>query len=294
MPAERIEIVSPTFDVEADRKLLDEVRAYLGREEAVNAIQLSGLVAVEAFDLGTVVLVARNAAGIAGVAVYGGPYNMLLSHIEDDAAPAAMAGAVVERGIAIPGVMGLVPHSRRFADAWVARTGGEVTPGMAQRILAAATVTQPENVPGRARMMAGNDRQTVLDWFTAFRIEAEGVTPEEAGKTVESLLDPPDRTAGNVIWEDAAGVPVSVARYKRPTPHGISIGPVYTPPAQRRRGYAAAVTAAATRLCLEQGFLFVCLYTVASNATANHVYESIGYRFVAESMIYRLAVGTAA
>ena len=68
---------------------------------------------------------------------------------------------------------------------------------------------------------------------------------------------------------------------------------MYTPPEHRRHGYAAAVTAAVTQQMLERGYAFVCLYTNASNATANHVYESIGYRLVADSAIYRLQAGVA-
>jgi predicted GNAT family acetyltransferase len=38
---------------------------------------------------------------------------------------------------------------------------------------------------------------------------------------------------------------------------------------------------------LDRGREFVCLYTNAASTTANHVYEGIGYTFVADSMQYR-------
>jgi RimJ/RimL family protein N-acetyltransferase len=54
-------------------------------------------------------------------------------------------------------------------------------------------------------------------------------------------------------------------------------GPVYTPPAHRRHGYAAAVTANATATALEKGAAQVVLYTDVDNPTSNSVYMSIGY-----------------
>jgi hypothetical protein len=47
---------------------------------------------------------------------------------------------------------------------------------------------------------------------------------------------------GRFLWEQNG--PVSLAGFTGPTPNGIRIGPVYTPPAHRRRGYASALVAA--------------------------------------------------
>ena len=55
------------------------------------------------------------------------------------------------------------------------------------------------------------------------------------------------------------------------------IGPVYTPPARRRRGYGSAVTARATQAALQAGANDVVLYTDLSNPTSNAIYQSIGY-----------------
>jgi predicted GNAT family acetyltransferase len=105
------------------------------------------------------------------------------------------------------------------------------------------------------------------------------------------MFDRLDSRSGGLVWLDEGGTRVSVACYKAPTMNGIRIGPVYTPPELRRRGYAGAVTAATTQLMLDRGYGFACLYTDAGNATANHVYESIGYAFVADSIQYRFMEG---
>ena len=64
-----------------------------------------------------------------------------------------------------------------------------------------------------------------------------------------------------------------------PAVAGVSrVAGVYTPPAWRGRGYAGAVTAAATRAAYAAGARHVCLFTDAANPTANGVYERLGYR----------------
>jgi predicted GNAT family acetyltransferase len=62
-----------------------------------------------------------------------------------------------------------------------------------------------------------------------------------------------------------------------PTPTGIRIGPVYTPPDRRRRGYASALVAAASQAALDEGRRQVFLFTDLANPTSNHIYAAIGY-----------------
>jgi predicted GNAT family acetyltransferase len=66
-------------------------------------------------------------------------------------------------------------------------------------------------------------------------------------------------------------------RLRRPTPNGIRIGPVYTPPGLRRRGYASAATAAASQTELDNGRRYIFLFTDLSNPTSNKIYQQIGY-----------------
>ena len=71
--------------------------------------------------------------------------------------------------------------------------------------------------------------------------------------------------------------------YGSPTPNGMRIGPVYTPPELRGRGYASALTAEVSQRVLDAGKRFCFLYTDRSNPTSNAIYERIGYRTVAEA-----------
>ena len=282
-----IDILIPTGDATNDQPLLDTVRTYLVREEAINTIQLSGFHARDAFDPQNMVLMARSRAEIVGVATLQAPFNLLLSHIEHEAAIPALAAWARQLDWQPPGVTGPSAAALAFATAWRDLTGQQFRPGMAQRILATSMVRHPSGVPGSWRLTGEADAGLLLDWFAAFVVEADLGSKDDAATAAEALLKDQRPGTGNVLWLDATGQPVSLARYKAPTPHGVRIGPVYTPPDHRRRGYGSAVTAAATQLMLDRGFGFVCLYTDAANPTSNHVYEEIGYRLVADSMQFR-------
>jgi predicted GNAT family acetyltransferase len=64
-----------------------------------------------------------------------------------------------------------------------------------------------------------------------------------------------------------------------PAAAGVArVGPVYTPPAARGRGYGSAVTATASQAAIDAGASHVVLYTDLSNPTSNAIYQAIGYR----------------
>lgn len=77
--------------------------------------------------------------------------------------------------------------------------------------------------------------------------------------------------------------------YQRPTPNGMAIGPVYTPPEHRRHGYATSLVAQQTQWLLDEGKKCCFLYTDLHNPTSNSIYQRIGYRQVAESSEYHFS-----
>jgi hypothetical protein len=127
------------------------------------------------------------------------------------------------------------------------------------------------------------DRPLLLEWLRAFTFEAIP-RPEEDIERMEHLLDT------RFIGEDAAmwlwerdGEPVSLAGYTGPTLTGTRVGPVYTPPEHRRRGYASALVAELSGFLLGRGHRACFLYTDLANPTSNAIYERIGYERVAEA-----------
>jgi len=203
------------------------------------------------------------------------PWNLVLSLTSDPGALAALVADLEGAGISIPGVNGPIAIARAFAALWCEPHGLTSGPAVAERIYRLEQVVPPVGVPGQARVATVADRDLLVEWVDAFLGEAvERRSPDEASVLVDRSFRTGTRTW--YLWDD--GGPVSVAASGGPTPNGIRIGPVYTPPDKRRRGYASAVTAAASQAELDQGRRFVFLFTDLSNPTSNKIYQQIGYR----------------
>ena len=121
----------------------------------------------------------------------------------------------------------------------------------------------------------------MLGWFTAFTREAlnDESTASEAERQIRRRLDSP--AAGFRIWE-RSGEPVSFCGFSGRTPHGIRIGPVYTPPEHRGHGYATSLVAEVSAELLAVGYEFCFLFTDLANPTSNAIYQRIGYERVCE------------
>ena len=111
-------------------------------------------------------------------------------------------------------------------------------------------------------------------------LEALGeADPTEVSDLTDRWLGRRGRTL--YLWEDGedgeGGQVVSLAGAGSQTPTGVRIGPVYTPPEARNRGYASALVAAVSQTQLDAGRAFCFLFTNLANPTANHIYQTIGY-----------------
>lgn len=181
----------------------------------------------------------------------------------------------------LQGVLGPVASVEAFAAA----SGRQWREGMAQGIYECLQVIPPPAVPGARRVTAGSDRSLLAVWIRDFVREAGGENP-----TMEEATASADRhiaSGGTSFWV-VDGEPVSYAGAYNFTPNGVRVGPVYTPPAHRRRGYAAALVAEVTQRELDSGRAFAYLYTNLRNPTSNALYQRLGYRRVAEAYDYWL------
>lgn len=213
-----------------------------------------------------------------GAALRTAPHNLVLSRARDESAVDALAEAVDDE---LPGVVGALPEVEQFARAWASKT--RVTPQrrVAQGVFALEQVEPVAPVPGAMRMASSADRPLLLEWFLAFGIEALLRSPDEERLTRELDHRLSSADAGVALWEHENAV--SLAGFGGPTPNGIRIGPVYTPPELRGRGYASALVAELSSSLLAGGRRFCFLYTDLANPTSNKIYERIGYVRVCES-----------
>ena len=220
-----------------------------------------------------------------GAALVTPPYDLVISRCRPGA-PAALARHLHEHGVVIPGVTGSREAADEFVEAWRAATGADVSLWRRERIYELRAVRPPEGASGASRPARSDDLVLLTDWLAAFA--AFTGEPIDAGGAGEAAADAIARGRA-LLWTDPE--PVSIALWSRMTRTGASVGPVYTPPERRGRGYASAVTAALSQQLLSSGRAFCCLYTDLGNPTSNRIYQRIGYEPVVDVNHYRFGCG---
>ncbi len=218
------------------------------------------------------------------------PYNLLIAEIgaESDAAALALLGqALREGGWPVPGVNGPRPRADRFAAQWTADTGQPHQVVTNLRLYRLTAVRAFGEAGGRLRPATEADIPLLAVWSEAFHLEAtpHSPSPDAVEATRQRVA------AGELyIWEDG-GRAVSCAASSRPTRSAITVSLVYTPPAQRRRGYATSCVAALSQRLLDQGYPCCVLFTNLANPTSNHIYQEIGYEPICDFVGYKFETG---
>ncbi|WP_306320338.1 MULTISPECIES: GNAT family N-acetyltransferase [unclassified Streptomyces] len=176
-----------------------------------------------------------------------------------------------------------------FADAWQRHTGAEPEPFWRTHLYRLGTLTPPSPHPGgRARTAGGADHEHVVRWCRAFCVdvgEQRSIDLIDAGSWAESRFGDRHFT----LWEAPDGSPAAMAAATSLVGGVTRIDPVYTPAPLRGRGYAGAVTTAASRAALAAGATDVVLFTDPDNPTSNALYQRIGYVHVADFAGFRFA-----
>lgn len=174
----------------------------------------------------------------------------------------------------VNGAFGTDDVALAFAEAAIRARGAgtlDVVDGMGVYRLDA--VTDLPRAPGHARPAAPDDAPLLQRWLEAFHDEALPRDPPVAATAGAAAVA---RGQGH-FWTDG-GVPVTYASYNRDVDGWVGIGPVYTPPERRGRGYATSLVAEMSARVLADGRPGCTLFTDLANPTSNHIYERIGYR----------------
>ncbi len=259
--------------------------SFLAEKEAENCLLL-GLIATlsrgdSIYKGDNYFAVLESADGIAGAALMTPPFGPLISRMTDPQAIDALIENLLPRRDEIGSVTGPAESSRAFADHWATLTGQSTELTIAQRIFQLTRVVPPKPVPGVYREATGADRSLLSRLVRAFYLESSGPGAVHLGKEDEVVAARLGKdVSGYVLWED--GEAVCVAGYGNPTPQGAIVGPVYTPPEFRGRGYASALTAALSQDLLDRGRSFVFLFTNLANPISIHIYRKIGYEAAAD------------
>jgi predicted GNAT family acetyltransferase len=198
-----------------------------------------------------------------------------------DTGVTAVVDAIVGAGVVLPGVNGEAAAAARFAGQWTERNRSAAQPVQGHRIYEVRKVVAPRPIGGQLRRATSKDRELLVAWFRAFQ-EDIGESASDLGQVVDRRL-----AAGELwLWDDAGAT--TLAGLSEPVADVVRVGPVYTPPAHRNRGYASSCVAGVSERVLCEGLRCI-LYTDLDNPTSNSIYRSLGYQAVAEALRYRFA-----
>jgi GNAT superfamily N-acetyltransferase len=199
------------------------------------------------------------------------PWPLLASPLESGADE--FVGLWLQADPGIDRVSSVPATAQAIASAWERQTGGTARRAMREAMHILDEVHDPPRAArGELRVAGAGDRSLLVGWMRDFATEA-GI----AGATqAESMVDGRMRRDGLLVWHDDQAVSmIGVA----PDVAGVvRIGPVYTPPALRCRGYAGSAVAAASRRALGHGAKRCMLFTDLDNPTSNKIYAEVGYR----------------
>jgi RimJ/RimL family protein N-acetyltransferase len=202
------------------------------------------------------------------------PFDLLLAEVP---APAALAAALREAGVEVPGVTGDVETVERFAAAWTGGTGLTTETVLGLRLFALGTLDPPDPPPpGGPRPADASELAFAMRWFAAFEEELALPASEREERARVQIEE-----RRLWLWERDGEVVAAAGR--SPASFGVSrISYVYTPREHRGNGYAGAVTAALSADALARDAERVVLFTDVDDPGPNKVYQRIGFRPVSD------------
>ena len=222
--------------------------------------------------------------GIVGLAMQTAPDRQLVLQGCDLAAAPALADDFAASGRPLGGLVGERPVCEAFLREWTTGQEGryELWVHMRNHGLTAVAIDLPP-CAGAMREAAAAD----ADWVVAQQIAfVNEVGIAETPERVERVVRPRVAQRRFRIWE-RDGAAVAYAGFSDAGEAGARIGPVWTLPAHRGRGFATALVAALARELLGAGKRQLFLVTDIANPTSNAIYARIGFRPLGDFCEYR-------
>ncbi len=221
------------------------------------------------------------------------PYPPFLLPMPDKAAM-ALGRTLHERGEEVRGINGALPAVQLCAAELARLGGGRVEVERHTRLHELGELAPPALVPGGLVAATEDDVDLVIAWFAAFMGDADEQAGRPRGASAHEVPDRPEMLsrlrAGRLwFWVDGAGEKVHLTGVNPPSFGVARLGPVFTPSAQRGRGWASNAVAEVSRRLQASGAR-VCLFTDQENPTSNKIYGALGYRPVVDMANVRIVV----
>ncbi|MGC5015274.1 GNAT family N-acetyltransferase [Streptosporangium sp. DT93] len=261
-----------TSDVEA---FSEAAEPWLLRDPVRNTVVLTVLRAVRMglWSEGALLGRLERDGRVVAVALQTPPRLLLLPDIPIETVP-DLVTCLIEDERAIPGVSGSLALAEAFSARWWRPEAGR----RSERLYRLSSPVLPDPAAeGVFRVAGPGDLDLLVRWGEEFQIEAEGVAPADLTPLTSSRIARLELG----LWE-VDGRPVAFAGASCPLGGMSRIGPVYTPPRFRRKGYGTALSHAMSVRARAGGADEVLLFTDLANPTSNSIYQEIGYRPVAD------------
>ncbi|MFO1396510.1 MAG: GNAT family N-acetyltransferase [Burkholderiales bacterium] len=222
-----------------------------------------------------------NSECAGAIYLYGGEIAALGA--SDALAASWLAADLAGANPALSGAIGMAEPCAAFLEEWNRRLGTTHRLAMhfRQHLLHELL---PVPVPaGFARRATPED----LQWMMAVQIAAAAESGMVRPRTNWESMTLRAIEAGRYwVWDNDG--PVSYVGWAPALRPAARIAPVGTPPEQRSRGYATALTAALVRSLVEEGRRQIVLTTDIDAPVPNAIYARLGFRPTTESFRYEI------
>lgn len=204
------------------------------------------------------------------------PFNLHVSALPQDAVRPLVVLVHERRSVVgepVAGVLGPTGASRAVADAWERMSGESAVLAVAEMLYELTSVREVPHPGGAPRRAHESDVPLLTAWLHAFVAEAHVPIGADPATHVVNRV----RSGTMSVWEFDGQV-VSMAGCHEPIVGVARVGPVYTPPELRGRGYARALVAHVSADALNaRGATHCMLYADEANPVSNSIYRQIGY-----------------
>jgi predicted GNAT family acetyltransferase len=220
--------------------------------------------------------VSTDTGAVVGAASWTPPYALLVSDMPLEAAP-GVAAAMIERAAALhiqpPGINGPEVAAGAVAAAWTHTTGDVIERERLILLNELGTLVDVPAPPGARRRATPDDVPMLGVWLEAFGTEIDVIVGADPVATAMRSV----RAGQFDLWihDDVAVCVVG----QRVAARVLRVGPVYTPPEHRNRGYGRRLTYEVTAAVLARPDVDrAMLFTDAANPVSNSIYRQAGYQ----------------
>jgi predicted GNAT family acetyltransferase len=207
---------------------------------------------------------------------------LILSHCSQDSL-SFLAHALRKQGQPLPALHGLRSLVELFLESWPELSSREQRREV-QGLYRLDQVIEPPRTGARFDQASLDDLPLLAAWHRAFWQETGDFALSD--QVLHDMLRSRIEGRDLFLLRDDRG-PLSMASLTRKVKNGRVLSYIYTPAEYRGRGYAAELTAALSRFCLENDKRFCCLFTQMENPTSNKIYQQVGYRWIDDFMMIR-------